>query len=172
MNGVSKVPFRYAAEQVASALTDTLAILLLAMVALVCFAAGLRYLGGISMPWVDETLVFGLVAIAFLGAPRVSLNDLHLRMNLLSTRLSGRVATIISFGERLLTIAVCGFVGWHSLAVVMRLWSSGTRSNMAGIPLWSAHSLVLVGLFGIVIVAIIKLWPTAVLPGDEPSTQR
>ena len=134
-----------------------LSVLLIAMVLLVCVGVALRYVWGVSLLWADELLVQGLVAITFLGAVRVSVRGEHLRMNLVSDLAGQRLRAALDRLEQAVIAATCLFVAWHSLQVVLRFWRSGTRSNMADMPMWLLHGLVLVGLVGMATVALARL---------------
>ncbi len=134
-----------------------LALALIAMVLLVCIGAGLRYVMGFSLLWADETLVFAMVAITFLGLLGVSQNNQHLRMDLVVQFLPNGVRRVLYVIEQLVTIGICSFIAWYSWQVVVRLLRSGTRSNMAEIPLWLPHLAVLIGLVAMAIVALVRL---------------
>ena len=54
-------------------------------------------------------------------------------------------------------MGVLGFTAWYSLAVTQRLWTRGTLSNMAEVPLWLINGAVLVGLTGMALVALAQL---------------
>ncbi len=134
-----------------------LALVLLAMVLLACVNVALRYVWQISLLWADETLVFGMIGIAFLGAIGVSAQHRHLRMELLSRSLSARAGRMLRIVEQAATLGVLGLVCWYSLAVIRRLWSRGTLSNMAEAPLWLVNAMILLGLCGMALVALLRL---------------
>lgn len=134
-----------------------LAVVLLGMVVLACVNVALRYIWQTSLLWVDETLVFLMIGIAFVGAIAVSAQDRHLRMELLLQTLPARAVRVLRGLELAAVIGVVGYVGWYSSVVVQRLMGRGTLSNMAQVPLWVVHSAVLVGLAGMVLVALLRL---------------
>lgn len=134
-----------------------LAVVLLGMVVLACVNVALRYIWQTSLLWVDETLVFLMIGIAFVGAIAVSAQDRHLRMELLLQTLPTRAVRVLRGLELAAVIGVVGYVGWYSSVVVQRLMGRGTLSNMAQVPLWVVHSAVLVGLAGMVLVALLRV---------------
>jgi TRAP-type C4-dicarboxylate transport system permease small subunit len=134
-----------------------LALVLLAMVVLACVNVALRYIWQTSLLWVDETLVFLMIAIAFVGAIAVSARDRHLRMELFLQVLPPPFVRVLRGLELATVVGVVGYVSWYSLAAVQRLHVRGTLSNMAQVPLWIVHAAVLVGLAGMVVIALARL---------------
>ncbi|MFV0243644.1 MAG: TRAP transporter small permease [Qingshengfaniella sp.] len=144
-------------NRVAAGLSLVLSLGLLAMVGLACVNVALRYVWQVSLLWADETLVFGMITIAFLGTIVVSIQENHLRMELLSRILPARAGWVLRGIELAVTAGVAGFAAWYSLAVIRRLLSRGTLSNMAEVPLWLINGVVLVGLVGMGLVALVRL---------------
>jgi TRAP-type C4-dicarboxylate transport system, small permease component len=135
-----------------------LSMTLLAMVALNCMTVVLRYVWGTSLLWTDEVLVYGMVAMVFVAAVGVSVRDQHLRMTLFTETLPLGLQRAIFVVEQLLTAGICLFVGWYSLKATAMLMRRGTVSNMAEIPLWLVNGAVLVGLAGIALAALWRLY--------------
>lgn len=144
-------------ELISRGLSFALVLLLIMMVLVVCANVFLRYVMGISLLWADESSVFGLVAITFLGAVGVANRGEHLRMNLLLEAAPEKLRRLINTLEVAITIAASGFVAWYSFKVLLRFLKSGTRSNMADVPMWLPHGTVLIGLLGICLISIIAL---------------
>ncbi|WP_334192644.1 TRAP transporter small permease [Pararhodobacter sp.] len=144
-------------SHLAAGFTLLLSLALIAMVLLACVNVALRYIWQVSLLWADETLVFGVIVLAFLGTITVSIQNRHLRMELLTRALSGRAAWALRLVELVVTAGVLGFTAWYSLAVTRRLWTRGTLSNMAEVPLWLINGAVLVGLTGMALVALAQL---------------
>lgn len=151
-----------------SGLLDTfLACVLLAMVALACLNVALRYLWGISLIWADESLVFAMIGVTFLGVIGVSSRNEHLRMALLSNVLPRPVQWLVKLLEQLLTLALCLFVAQFAWQATGKLLARGTRSNMAEVPLWLMHGLILIGLLGMAVVALLRLLQATGLIKEE-----
>ena len=141
-----------------SHLLDTaLACVILAMVAFSCLNVALRYGFGYSILWTDETLVFAMIGVTFLGAISVSSRSHHLNMSLFVQALGPRATRVLKVLENLLMIGVCLYVATYSWKVVAMLIKRGTRSDMSNIPLWMLHSLVLAGLVGMAVIAALKI---------------
>lgn len=150
------------------AMTTALAIVLIGMVGMICLGVALRYGWGVSLLWLDESLVFAMVGIVFLGAIGVSHRNQHLRMTLLTQSLPRRVRQVLGLVEQAATAGVCLFVAWYSYQGVSRLYGRGTLSNMADIPLWLVQGTVLAGLVGMALVALFRL-VSGLLHGDDRS---
>lgn len=146
--------------------TAGLSILLLAMVALICLNVVLRYVFGASVLWADEALVFAMVGMVFLASIGVSRRDQHLRMTLITQSLPPAARRVITGLEHVATAAVCLFAAWYALRSTLLLHSRATVSNMAEIPLWLVHGTVLLGLGGMALVALVRLYETLVGTGD------
>ncbi|MGO4852795.1 TRAP transporter small permease [Phaeovulum sp. W22_SRMD_FR3] len=138
-------------------LATMLALVLVAMVVLICLGVALRYIWGVSLLWLDEALVFAMVGVVFLGAIAASYQDQHLRMTLLTQALPPPVLRMLRHLEHAATAGICYFVGWYSYQGVSRLEARGTLSNMAQIPLWIVQGTVLIGLLGMGTVALFRL---------------
>lgn len=145
-------------ENLLSWLSTALAIVLIVMVLLICLGVALRYVWGVSLVWLDEALVFAMVGLVFVGAIGVSSKDQHLRMSLMTESLPAPVIRVLRRVEYAITAAVCLFVAWYSYQGVSRLQARGTLSNMAEVPLWIVQGTVLVGLIGMGLVALRRLF--------------
>lgn len=148
---------RNAIEKAIHGMTTALAVVLIAMVVMICVGVALRYVWGVSLLWLDETLVFAMISIVFLGAIGVSHRNQHLRMSLLTQSLPRSVAHKLGLVEQAVTAGVCLFVAWYSFQGVGRLYGRGTLSNMAEVPLWLVQGTVLAGLIGMAAVALFRL---------------
>jgi TRAP-type C4-dicarboxylate transport system permease small subunit len=149
---------KYLIEKAVQGMTTALACALIGMVGMICLGVALRYVWGVSLLWLDEALVFAMIAIVFLGAIGVSHRDQHLRMTLLSQSLPRGVAHKLGLLDQAVTAGVCLFVAWHSFHAIGRLYGRGTLSNMAEIPLWLVQGTVLAGLIGMAAVALSRLF--------------
>ena len=116
-----------------------------AVVLLNFVSAASRYIAGRAILGADEVQVYAVVWLVFVGGAIVSWRHLHLRMDVLSNKLHGRAAWLRNLLESLLTVTVCGTMSWVSLQFVRQMHEMGQRSDGAGIPMWLAHSAVLVG---------------------------
>lgn len=144
-------------DRLARAFDVMLACVILAMVALACLNAALRYVFGYSILWADEILVFAMIAITFLGVISVTARSDHLKMSLFVQSLNPTAARVIRILENAVISGVCLFVASYSWKVVALLVKRGTLSNMSNTPLWILHALVLIGLLGIALVSAVKM---------------
>lgn len=137
--------------------TMALCILLFAMVALVCLNVALRYVWSASLLWADEVLVFAMVGLVFLGCIGVSNRDEHLRMGLFVQILPRRARALLAVLEQIAIISIGLFVAWQAWKMTATLFRRGAVSNMAEVPLWLMQAIVLLGLAGMVLVALSRL---------------
>ena len=133
------------ASRLSRAIDRVLGLILCAVVALNFVSAASRYVGGRAIVGADEIQVYAVVWLVFLGGAIVSWRRMHLRMDVLSSRLTGPAAKARALLEALLSTAVCGVMSWVSLQFVLQIHEMGQHSDGAGIPMWIPHSAVLVG---------------------------
>ena len=155
-----------AVDAAVRALDTLLALVILSMVALACVNAGLRYLWGETLIWADETLIFAMIGVTFLGAIGVAHRRRHLRMGLVAQAAPAWAAKILTGLELATTAGVCLFVANYSLETVLKLIQRGTLSNMAEVPLWALHAMVLAGLALTALVSLLQL--AGLLLGHAP----
>ena len=143
--------------RVSGAIRVVLAFLLMAMVLLCCLNIVLRYFFGISYLAADELLVFGMVAIAFLGAISISSERQHLRMDVLVNSAPKSVKRLLGLLESLVTAGAAGFMAWASAGFVQRVYAMDQRSSMADLPMWLPHGTVTVCFGVIALIAILRI---------------
>lgn len=131
-----------------------------------------RYIFNTALISADEVQVFGLIAITFLGAAIVSFRSEHLRMDVLRPMMPSAVQFSIRLLEAAITLVVIGFVGWQSWRYVTRVWTLGQTSDMAHIPMWIPHGLLLAGFVLMAGVAVLRLFAPARSNKTEAETAK
>lgn len=128
---------------------------LVAMVLLnVANAAG-RYGGLPTLTGADELLVYGMIWIVMVGAILATRERSHLCIDLLSQRLTGCAELVLSLAVGMVTVAVCGFIAYHSFSFVERIAAIGQTSMGLGIPMVVPHLAITTGFAGMALVATI-----------------
>lgn len=125
----------------------------------------LRGVFDISAVWADEAQQFALVWLAFLGAALAVAQNSHLRCDVLRHRLPASAQRFVTGAEGLLLPLVCGLAFYESARYVWQIATLGTRSDMAGIPMWLPHGAVTLG-FGLMAVLELMRLPRR-LSGDR-----
>jgi C4-dicarboxylate transporter, DctQ subunit len=146
-----------------------LAVALVAAVVMnVCNVIG-RYVFGRSIPGADELQIYLMVALAFLGAVVASVRGLHLRMDALKPYFSAGLRHALDRVEGLLATGLCGLVAVQSSLYAWRIFSLGSRSENAHIPMWLPHSVVAVGFTAMALVGLVYVLAGAPAadPGDS-----
>jgi TRAP-type C4-dicarboxylate transport system permease small subunit len=123
-----------------------LALVLIAIVLLNVGNMLARTAFGTGLLWADEVQVYLFIWIGFLGAALVTWQRSHLRIGLLRTCWPAGVQRKLEGVEAALVPVLCCFVAWQSCAYVWRIARVGTRSDMAGLPMWLPHAAVASGL--------------------------
>ena len=97
-----------------------------------------------------EAQWYMFAAVFMLGAGYVFLHDQHVRIDVLSSRLSRRVQVLIDvLGITVFLLPLCGFIIWTSLPSLVAAWETQEVSaSPGGLIRWPLYALVPVG-FGL-----------------------
>lgn len=127
---------------------------------LILFSIGLNFANVIGryvflspIIWAEEVMIFIMIWCVFMGAVLVSWDDRHLRMDLLSQRLTRPWKELVNGLVVLFSLGVFALIivqSWEAIALFARL---GQRSTTAGIPMVIPHAAVLIG-FVLMFVAV------------------
>ena len=117
-----------------------------------------RYGFGYSIAAADELQVYVMVYMAFLGAAVVAWRGEHLRMDVLAVRLPASARKALGIAERLLVLALAGFVIVQSSRYAWDMFSLDRRSDNGNIPAWIPHSAVALGFALIALVMLVFLF--------------
>jgi TRAP-type C4-dicarboxylate transport system permease small subunit len=128
-----------------------------------------RYLFGLSLLASDEVQVFIMVAMTFLGAVVVTRRNAHLRMDVLVQFMPAAARLALRIAEQLLLIVLAGFVVSQSYFYATQMLRIGRRSDMAGVPMWIPHGILVLGFALIILVAVWRLVSVATTRNDEHS---
>ncbi len=110
-----------------------LAWLNLLMVAGTLAGVVLRYLFSISLPALQESVMYTHALVFMLGMAFTMQADEHVRVDIVYHRLSRRQQCMVNvFGALLLLLPFLAFIGWESLDYVALSWRSMETSQEAG----------------------------------------
>lgn len=103
------------------------AVILAAIVSLICADVVLRNLGFENIPWAVEFSEYGLYAVTFLAAPWVLALRAHVSMDLVLRVANPMVRRIVQFSAHTFGIVICLVLAWKGLDVVL---TSKVRESM------------------------------------------
>jgi TRAP-type C4-dicarboxylate transport system permease small subunit len=126
-----------------------------------------RYVFGITMLAADELQIYIMIFMTFLGAAVIAWRNQHLRMDVLVNALPKKIVIVVRTAERVVLIALAGFVLWQSSGYAWQMYVFGRVSDMAGVPMWIPHSAVAGG-FGL--IAVVACWRLARPAAGSPPT--
>jgi len=132
-----------------------IAVLLLAGVGLMFANVIARHFFDAPFYWAEEAAVYMNVWCVFIGAVLVSLENTHLRMDLLVTALSKRHARWLNIVSLVATVIACAVVSFGSWALLRQLWRADLRSVAIGMPMVVPHAAVFVGFVAMLIVTVL-----------------
>ena len=116
-----------------------------------------RYGFGITILSADETQIFIMVFMAFLGAGVVAWRGQHLRMDVLVNALPASLRWLLRIFELAAIAILAGFVLWNSTYYAQQMFNFGRVSDMGRVPMWIPHGAVAAGFGLIAFVACLRL---------------
>lgn len=129
------------------------AILLLGPTLLAIVEVVRRYGFGVSFPWRQDAVTYGILAAIFLFFGITQSRGLHLRVTLLPSLLrakggrTGRAAAeVVEAAVAAVGLLFCAFVAWHGVPVALRMIETGRMTQSQIIPLWPFFIVFLVGM--------------------------
>ncbi|MBT2969794.1 MAG: TRAP transporter small permease [Candidatus Thiodiazotropha sp. (ex Ctena orbiculata)] len=127
---------------------DGLMVLLLsATILLAASQIVLRNLFDSGLIWADPTLRIMVLWLALLGAIAATRENRHIRIDILTHRLSKRSQSILSGVNDLFSAIVCAIITWHAVRFVYAEWQDGARL-FAELPAWLGEIIIPIG-FGV-----------------------
>lgn len=121
-----------------------MALLLGAMLLLASGQILLRNLFDSGLTWADPTLRLLVLWIAMLGAIAASRENRHIRIDLFSRLLHGRLQCVVQATTDLFTASICGLIAWHAGRFVYMEWQDGNLL-FGLVPAWLGESILPVG---------------------------
>lgn len=116
-----------------------------------------RYVFNFALFWAEEIMVFLVVWCVFLGAVSVTFNGAHLKMDLVSARITSPWKEIVN-GLAAIAFLVCGaFVTVQSWKAVRLFAQAGDVSVTAAVPMVIPHVAVLIGIILMVLAVLFRL---------------
>lgn len=124
-----------------------MAILLSATILLAAGQILLRNLFDSGLIWADPTLRIMVLWLALLGAIAATRENRHIRIDLLSHKISKKSRFVLALINNLFSALICGIITWHAARFVYMEWQAGSKL-FASLPAWLGESILPIG-FGI-----------------------
>jgi TRAP-type C4-dicarboxylate transport system permease small subunit len=124
-----------------------MAIILSATILLAASQILLRNLFDSGLIWADPTLRIMVLWLAMLGAIAATREDRHIRVDLLSHKLSKKSRFVLSLLNNSFSALICGIITWHAVRFVYMEWQAGSKL-FASLPAWLGEIIIPIG-FGI-----------------------
>jgi TRAP-type C4-dicarboxylate transport system permease small subunit len=116
-----------------------------------------RYVFNAPVPWAEEVMSYIIIWGVFIAAAAITYQGVHLRMDLLVSKVRGTAAMLLGGLTVVLILACSAFVMLQSFRIVSLYFNSGETSMGARIPLVYAHAALLVGFFLMALAALIRI---------------
>ena len=120
-----------------------LVVLLAAMIGVSVFQIVNRQLlnSAFAIAWADEFVKFTVLWLAMVGSIAACRDNKHIRIDLITHILSGRIVAWIKIVVDLFAAAVCAMIAWQAWRLVREEMSWGD-SVLGSVPLWIVHAIV------------------------------
>ncbi len=106
-------------------------------------------------PWADELARYSGLGLVYLTIPLLLQQDRHVRVDMLSSRLRGAPAVVLSVINELLTVVFCALFLWGGWAFMQRAAKFSTPA--LGLPNWLYYLPAMVGMVFFTLVAVRRL---------------
>ena len=120
-----------------------LVVLLGAMIGVSVFQIANRQLlgGSFTLAWADEFVKIVVLWLAMVGSIAAARDNKHIRIDLITHILSGRIISVIKLVVDAFAAVVCAVIGWHAYRLIREEISWGD-TIFTDVPLWILHAIV------------------------------
>jgi len=137
-------------------LAHVAALLVLVMTFLVTANVVARYLIRSPIPWAMEVNQYLFCAVTLLASAYAIKEDVHVRVDLLRTRLHIRKRLLVDLAAFPIILVVCGLLVWYGSDEARLAYLYDRRSSSeTALPLWPVWSIVAVGGFAFLLQSIV-----------------
>lgn len=141
-------------------------VLMLSMIAMLLIQVTCRYYFYIPVPWAEELARFIWVGIIFVGGSYVTFTDDHIEINIIDTILGKfhneskkrKISQIIFVVKYFFTLLLVGIFIYNLYPMMLKVCDIGQISSSAHLPMWTIYLVILLGLIGMALHCIIKIF--------------
>lgn len=163
-----RIPRAVAALQACCRWFEWLAIIMLLLTTtLVVLQVAARNALQLGLPWADELARYGGLGIVYLAVPLLLLNNGHIAVDIVSSRLRGRVGYVAQIVNELIVLGFCAVFLWGGYLFLLKAGRFSTPALR--LPNLVFYLPIMLGMALFTLVAVLRLYRTLV-PGD--ATQR
>lgn len=158
-SGVAGSPARFTLlfDRFVRAVETGLALLLIGAILLNFVNVGGRYVFNYSVTGADEIQIYCIVCITFIGLLTVTWRRKHLRMDVMVRNAPPWIKTSLDVAERILTVALAMLLVGVSGDYAWNIFTLGSISENARIPMWIPHAAVTLGAVLLMVVALLQM---------------
>ncbi|MCE8023202.1 TRAP transporter small permease [Billgrantia aerodenitrificans] len=143
------------ATRLADAIDYLCMAILLVMLASISYQVFARYILNSPTFWSEELARFLIVWLTMLGsASLIKEHDGHISVEYLFDKLSGKLKLAVGFVRDLLTIGMCGLLGYYGIKLAE--FGGRTSSSGLGVPMSYPYYAIPVGAFLIALVLLLS----------------
>jgi len=127
-------------------------VLLAVMTAFILVQVGARNVLALGLPWAEELARYAGLGVVYLTVPLLLLNDQHIKVELLPSRLHGGVGRVVRLAAELTTLAFGVSLLWGGWFFLQRAARFSTAA--LGIPNWLYYAPAAIGMTLFTLVAL------------------
>lgn len=143
---------------VSRAMAWTAAVALLIVTALITYSVVMRYLFSDAPPWTDEMSGYLLLVIAMLGAMETMRRRDHVAVDILTSKLRGKVALAAELFGLALVVGVSAIMSLGSIhAVTFSRMIDKLSNGYLEAPLWIPQLALVVGFLGLAVLSLNRM---------------
>jgi TRAP-type C4-dicarboxylate transport system permease small subunit len=131
----------------------------------VALSAVMRYVVGAPFPFTEELVGLLFSALVFLALPYVTLRRQHIQVTILTDCFPAGMRRGCDIAARLLIVLFAAWFGSYAWDFALTSYQLGSRSDMAGIPLWPWMGLIVLACLLMAVFVIIG--PRGDMPNDD-----
>jgi TRAP-type C4-dicarboxylate transport system permease small subunit len=105
----------------------------------------------------ELTTNYLMVAVVFLAMPFAYRQGANIRVTFLADRLRGAPRLVVAYAVQLVSVVYCGALVYATFQQARHVAGTGTTFATLDLPLWPAHVLVCLGLFGTSVLMLLDL---------------
>ena len=127
-----------------------------------------RYFFNRPIPWAEELMLFLMVFIVFAGTATVTWRQLHIRIDVVASRLPAAARQWTHVLVTATSVLVLATIAWAGFTTVSMLYAFDQRSDALNVPMWIPQSFVAGGMALNAALLILRLAADTMALGAAP----
>jgi TRAP-type C4-dicarboxylate transport system permease small subunit len=131
--------------------------LMLGSTIVACVLVVMRYIFGTGEVWIDEICRYSFIAMVYLWAGPIVRTGEHIRLDVVTSRLSRRGKDINSLIVNILICAACLTIVVWGISLIRMSMMMGEKSDSFVFSIWWLHAIIAAGMFLQAVYAVLEV---------------